>query len=387
MLPLEFQLLLCCAKSEPDPDVIKDLINKAPQWQRVLELAQHHGVRPLLLQSLKSACWDIIPQPIRLELDRFNRSNIPRSLFFSGELLRLVAAFQTRGIPIATFKGIVLAQSVYGDLSSREFGDLDFLVHEVDLAKAEDVLHHCGYRADFPDRAYRSTFLRYHGQYLFYHPETGALVDLHWQLSSKGIACPIQSAEIWSKLRQVRIEGQMVPTLASDDLALFLAAHGTKEGWRRLIWLCDFAAVMSNCHDIDWIQVAHRADRYYSSRSLLLAVLLASTLLGTPAPTDLIEKARNSPAVRALADEVQKRMLRGTSPGELEEFIAGLKTHDRLRDRLRPVVTLLTTRTTGDYQTMPLPKWLWGIYYFTRPFRLARKAAARIARQYSAPHP
>ena len=25
------------------------------------------------------------------------------------------------------------------------------------------------------------------------------------------------------------------------DLALFLAAHGTKKGWRSLIWVCDFA--------------------------------------------------------------------------------------------------------------------------------------------------
>ena len=35
-----------------------------------------------------------------------------------------------------------------------------------------------------------------------------------------------------------------VPTLAENDLALFLAAHDTKEGWRNRIWLRDFAELL-----------------------------------------------------------------------------------------------------------------------------------------------
>ena len=55
------------------------------------------------------------------------------------------------------------------------------------------------------------------------------------------------------------------------------------------------------------------------------------------------------------------------------EFFDSLNMHDQLRHRLRPVATLLTTRTVGDYEAMPLPKPLWGIYYLMRPFRLAGK--------------
>jgi hypothetical protein len=35
----------------------------------------------------------------------------------------------------------------------------------------------------------------------------------------------------------------------------------------------------------------------------------------------------------------------------------------------------MTTRTVGDYQAMPLPKSLWGLYYLTRPFPLAGHVA------------
>jgi hypothetical protein len=176
----------------------------------------------------------------------------------------------------------------------------------------------------------------------------------------------------------VTIAGRTVLTLAHDDLALFLAAHGTKEGWRSLIWVCDFAELLRNYQDIDWVAVLDRAQRSHSSRQLLLAIALASTLLDAPAPAALIDRAWKNSAVRTLAEQAKLRMLRAVPEQEPEEFLNSLYTHDRLRHRLWPVATLLTTRTVSDYQAMPLPKSLWGIYYLTRPFRLASKMVKMI---------
>ena len=375
----EFQLLLYCARSQPNIESIRGIVNEGVNWQYLQQLAEQHGVQPLLLQSLKSVCWDAVPKTTQLQLSDFNRRNIQKNLSIAGELLRLLGLFQQNGIPIAAFKGAVLAESVYGDLALREFSDLDIIVHQADVNKAEDILTACGYRAAFPNRDYRSAFLRYHGQYAFRHTETAIWVDLHWRLSSKGVAFPIEAAEIWPKVMQLTIAGRMVPTLAPDDLALFLAAHGTKEGWRRLIWVCDFAELLRKYQDIHWAAVLDRAQRSHSSRALLLAVLLSSKLLEAPIPMRLLDLALNDPAVRALAEQAQLRMLRANNPeGELDEFLNGLNTHDRLRHRLWPLVTLLTTRTAGDYRAMPLPKSLWGIYYLTRPFRLAGKLARRM---------
>jgi hypothetical protein len=251
---------------------------------------------------------------------------------------------------------------------------LDVLIHEKDLLKAEELLLSRGYRAQFPDRDYRAAFLSYHGQYAFSHVQLGNWLDLHWSLASKGMAFPIQTWEVWSRLRHVTVAGRMVPTFADDDLALYLAAHGTKEGWSRLLWVCDFAQLLRKNRDIEWTDVLDRANRSYSSRSLLLAIFLASTLLDAPARPELVRKAHDKLAVRALAEQVRVRMLRTPSPTrEIRAFLDGLNTHDRLRHRLWPLATILTTRTVGDHDAMPLPKPLWGIYYLTRPFRLASK--------------
>lgn len=374
----EFQILLHCATSRPDATHVRELIHKGVDWHIVLKLAEQHGVRPILFRSLKSLCWDAVPKDTQLGLDRFNKVNLQNNMLFTGALLRLINSFRENAIPVAAFKGPVIAEAVYGDLSFREFYDVDVVVQESNICEAEDILTAFGYQADFPDRDFRSAFLSYQGQYPFRNRDTGISIDLHWQLSTKGLAFPLNSTEIWPRLEELTIFGHKVPTLARDDLALYLAAHGTKEGWRRLIWVCDFAQLLCKSQDTDWPAVLDRAHRSHSSRPLLLAIFLATTLLNAPAPKELVDKARNNSTVRALAEEARLRMLRTAPQGELREFLDSLNTHDRLRHRLWPVATLLTTRTVGDHQAMPLPKPLWGIYYITRPFRLAGKAVEMI---------
>ena len=74
-------------------------------------------------------------------------------------------------------------------------------------------------------------------------------------------------------------------------------------------------------------------------------------------------------------------MLHPGTETEFGQFLSGLRTHDRLRHRLLPIVTLLTTRTVGDYEAIPLPKMLWGRVLFYRPFRLTAKAVEMIVRR------
>jgi hypothetical protein len=374
----EFSFLLKCSTSSPDVACIKKLAEQGVDWRIILDLAQQQGVRPLLRHSLKGACWDIVPEITKMELEKFHRENAERCLFIAQELVRLFDAFQNNNIRLATFKGVALAATVYGDLSLRELCDLDLLVPESDLSAAETLLKHSGYEAVVADQNYRSAFLRYQGQYLFRLGQTGMLVDLHWELASKGFTFPLRSQDIWRKLATWSIAGRSIPTLSPEDNALFLAAHGTKEGWRFLTWVVDFAEFLRKHPEVDWLSLLRQAERSHCARPLLLAVLLSSELLDAPAPPILLEFAQNHSGVRALSDKAKERILHPEPSGELDDFLDALTTHDRWRDRIRPVFALLTTRTASDFKTMPLPKPLWNVYYLTRPFRLATKLSQRM---------
>jgi hypothetical protein len=329
-------------------------------------------------------CWDAVPASVRLELEGFCKSNAQKNLLLAAELLRLLRSFNENEVPVVAFKGPLLAEAVYGDLFLREFRDLDLLIRVQDLTKAEDTLLANGYTAQFPDRDYRTAFLSYFGQYAFRRGQSDLWVDLHWQFSGDGVVFPLRAAEVWPRLIEETIAGRTVPSLARDDQALFLAAHGTKEGWRNLLWLCDFAEFLRRYQDLDWIALLERAARSHSSRQLLLAVDLAATMLDAPAPAELFQKARNSSAVQSLARRARERMLLTAPRGSWEEFRFGLNTHDKWLHRLLPIKAFLTTRTVGDHRAMPLPKSLWGLYYLTRPFRLAghiAKLAGHVAKK------
>jgi putative nucleotidyltransferase-like protein len=379
MNPRDFDFLLACLKSTPDGDSIRGFISGGVDWQILLAHAAQHGVRAILFQTLKSLCWDAVPRAIQADLLRITRANAQRNLLLTAELLHLIDKFRQADIPIAAFKGPVLAGSVYGDLALREFSDLDVLVPEEHVSDAERILARLEYRADFSeDQQYRSAFLRYQGQYAFRNRKTAISVDLHWQLSSRGIKFPIQPKELWPRLKKVTLAGRMIPTLADDDLALFLAAHGTKERWRDLIWLCDFAELLKNRSGLDWNAVFHRAERSHLSRPLLLGMFLASSLLSAPAPAELVDRARQNPAVRSLARKAVAGMLRAAPASEVGQLLDSLEAFDHWRHKFGPVVALLTIRTISDYEAMPLPKALWHVYYFIRPFRLMTKIIATM---------
>jgi hypothetical protein len=101
----------------------------------------------------------------------------------------------------------------------------------------------------------------------------------------------------------------------------------------------------------------------------------------------LLQSSSRRPVIIRLYERWQRKLnLECSAPHEKEkfrEFLNGMNTHDRLRHRLWPLATLLSTRTVGDYESMPLPRAFWGIYYLTRPFRLASKVAGKIVRKIS----
>src|SRR5262249_13328126 len=118
--PLEFQLLAHSARSHPDVKSVSNLAANV-DWQKLLTLAARHGLRPILLQTLKSACWDSVPNEVKLQLTLFCKDHVRRSLHCTRELLQLIDLFQQRAIKITVFKGPVLAHTLYGEIYLREF--------------------------------------------------------------------------------------------------------------------------------------------------------------------------------------------------------------------------------------------------------------------------
>jgi len=377
---LEFELLCLVARPRCDFDRATAMLRSDLNWSLLLSLAGSHSVRPQLAHTLGKLDWQRVPSEARLYLLDFLRSHKARSLFLASELIKVTEQLSQRAIRFATFKGPSLAVGLYGDLSLRECNDIDIIVDEQQVPEAEAVLASLGYKPAHGSAKFRATFLAYQRQFMLVREDPMLAIDLHWDFTATHVPFPIDPSEIWRNLEEVEIGGRAVPTLGRNDLALFLAGHGTKEGWRCLGWVCDFAMLIERCPDLDWDQLLDRARQRGCGRSLLLGCQLAAELLGVRVKGDLLEFAENISESRLTAEAILRRLGKEAPTPSSERFLGDLELCETRAQKGRVMARTLMTRTVGDYTSMPLPRSLWPIYHVTRPFRLIGKALTSLAR-------
>ena len=376
--PAEFGVLCLVARTTPDHSEIATALKGDFDWGALLSLAVAHGIRPQLIRAFQELDWIGVPSETKRSLLDFLHVQKIRSLFVASELIRVSKQFSQRGIRFATFKGPSLAAALYGDLSLRECNDIDIIVDKQDVAQAEAILGSLGYRAVHGSPVFRHAFLAYQRQFAFVRESPRFAVDLHWDFADSYVPFPISPAEIWNNLEELDMGGWAVPTLGRNNLALFLAGHGSKEGWRCLSWVGDFAMLIEKHHDLDWDHLLARAQRRGCGRSLLLGCYLAAELLGTRVKIDLHTVAKNTGQSILTAETVLHRVRNEFPAASLDRELGSLELCENWLQKARAIGKLLITRTVGDYVSMPLPRRLWRIYHLTRPFRLAGKAITRL---------
>jgi hypothetical protein len=363
----EFEFLCCTAGVWGRRDRARLLLSQGIDWRWLSDLAGAHGVRPQLLRVLRSECWSDVPAEVQREFEVFQRYHLARSLHIANELINIGEQFTKKGIRYAVFKGVALSILLYKDLAGREFNDIDVIVDEKDVRLAEKIIESFGYVAPSGNAQFRTAFLSYQRQYQFVDKAANLAVDLHWDFVGSGEYFPISTSEIWSTLGSASIAGRDIPTLGLSELAIFLAGHGTKEGWRSLGWIIDFGEFLQQNPDLEWDTVYRRARHHRCGRSILLATSLAVALLGVRITPALANLMAQDPGLRPLTERVLKRVLQGTTAPRYPWS----ELCERWPQRLRACLMLLSNRTTGDFEALPLPRQMWRLYHLTRPIRLA----------------
>lgn len=378
---VEFELLCLIARPDPDLGRARQILRAGVNFPELFGLGEYHGVRPQLVDGLHRMSWEAVPAATRTSLERFRRAHGVYALFVSQELCRLSEMFSQAGLQFATFKGPTLAALLHGDVSRREYVDVDIIVPKRQIDDAERLLGALGYRAAGGTRAFRQAFLAHLRQYAFVHSDSDLAIDLHWSFTGTHVPFPLSPTEIWQDLGSVMIGNRAIPTLSAENLALLLAGHGTKEAWRCLGWICDFAMLIDHCPDLDWLRIHGRASALRCGDSVLLACAMARELLETSVPEALRGLLERNGRVRSLVARLTCGLKEGLPDLAEQENFSDLHLCERWLDKLWGVATLVLTRTSGDYDAMNLPQALWPAYYATRPLRLGARALASFGRR------
>jgi Uncharacterised nucleotidyltransferase len=379
----ELELAVCCSRTTPDPataERIRELVTGEIDWGLALEIASRHRVTPLVHRKLLSIAPEVFNCPGGVTIARQARVVAARSLRLTGELLRLVAAFEAKGISPIPIKGPLLALSSVGDVAGREFDDLDILVRPRELPVARAVLVSLGYTPEHVlDREQEAAFIRSEHAFRYMRRRDQMVVELHWRLQDRYLSFPFDTEELWNRAVTVSLFGKKVRCLTLEDTILFLCMHGAKHYWERLEWIACLPALLKANPAIQWPVVLKRAEQLGGIRILYLGLLLAHELDPCSGAEGPLSGLKPEPLADELAARVWKMMGADEITGSLREvyrYRFYLKARERLRDRLR-VVRFASIRIphpdSSVWEHVALSNGLLFLHYLLSPIRLLRK--------------
>jgi hypothetical protein len=346
-------------------------------WDRFLNLVDHHRVVPQVYGQL-SVLAHLVParqiEPLR---SRY-QDNARKALWFTGELIRILRHFESLGINALPFKGPALAETLYGEVTQRQFGDLDVLVHAADVPRARAALLDLGYRPGIDlgprqERAYIETGY----EYSFGAADGANLLEIQWKILPRFYSIDLDVADFFERADEISVGGRSMRTLSPQDLLLVLCVHAAKHVWVQLSWLCDIVQLVKS-QQLDWNAIQEDARRLGIGRLVSLNLLLAHELLGAALPPAIQKRLRDDPSTTILADEILGVIERGThyDTESLPYFRLMMRLRERRQDRARFLWRLAFTPGVSEWSAVRLPKPLQPLYRLVRLSRLAKRLAS-----------
>ena len=376
-LETEWSLLLaaCTAFARPkNLDSVHSRLSGPINWSSLLDLAEQHGVAPLLCEVLSPIENKIPAEPMRLLKQRY-QTNIRKSLILAGELIRILDGIDMIGVEAMPYKGLALAETMYGNIALRQTGDIDLLIRPHDFLKIKNAVGELGYTPHMPlsDAEERAYLLS--GYECVFDSSAGRnVLELQWALQPRFYAVDIDMDALFRRALPATVAGRKVKTLSNEDMLVVLALHAAKHEWGRLIWLCDIAQIV-NLPLLDWDWIVDQAKELGIVRILSITLQLTSALLGVPGPPAVRSKLLNDPVSLALADEIRTRMVSRNplNPESLAYFRLMMRLRERKADRVKFLQRLALTPGPGEWKAVRLPAPLFPLYRLVRLSRLAAR--------------
>ena len=375
-----FLLRAACSQipRQEKTDRIRRLSCQPIRWKSLFELADRHGVQPLLYQALVDV-EDAVPRDTMPVIEQRYQGNLHKALFLSRELIRIVDHLSALGIEVMPYKGLALAEQIYRDIALRQAGDIDMLVHPQDLQRIRAAVGELGYTPHLSfSAAEERAYLQSGYEYAFDGAAGPNLLEVKWAIQPSFYTIDFDMPGLFQRATTITVAGHPMKTLRVEDLLLVLSAHAAKHVWGRLVWLCDIARIMS-VPTLDWTWIASQAQELRIVRIVRVSMLLANRLLDAAIPPGAQENFPKDPPSLSvendLVNEIQTHIASETSYNveSLAYFRLMMRLRERAADRRRFMQRLVLTPGPGEWQAVRLPAMLFPLYRFVRISRLAAR--------------
>lgn len=324
--PAELRLVVAAARmigNGGDPAQLA-LAARGSEWPVAVQGLVRHGLIGLAGPALLRA--DHVPDEIAAKITAEGRNHAVSALARISEVAMLAQAFEAAGIRYLLVKGVALSVQLYGDPALRGGRDIDILIERSRTTDAQAILRAAGYAIPanaLPDSAAGDAPPK---ESAWVNRKRRMLVEVHDRLTDNLSLLPWEFEQLWQDREMVMLAGRSLPTIGRARLPVYLAVHGIRHGWERLMWLEDLAGLLQTGEDFDHA-IAGATDLGLDGMMLHVGWALHHWL-ARPVPGDLIARARRRLDTRLLNRLVAQfhggaHWHEYTPAGSLHRFLTG----------------------------------------------------------------
>ncbi len=223
---------------------LRRAMTQVGDWHIVHCGLAHHGLVglavPVLLRN------DAAPSAILQGFESEHKAHVVGVMNRLRELVRIARALDAAGIRHLFIKGIVLSIQLHRDPVARGGRDIDVMVERARTRDAETILRELGYGLPIHASPAETLVGEPPKESGWVHRDSRILVELHDRLCDNHALLPWDFETLWAEREMVTVAGLAVPAMARRRLPVYLAVHGIRHGWQRLLWLVDLAAVLDS---------------------------------------------------------------------------------------------------------------------------------------------
>ncbi|MEZ4728996.1 MAG: nucleotidyltransferase family protein [Caldilineaceae bacterium] len=365
------QWLLDCLKQPQCAEAdLPSTLHAVLDWAAIVQLADQHGVTPLLYARLQQrpSLWSSVPAAVQTHCQQRYLDSAYRNLQLYQHGLTLLKALRQAGLAVIVLKGVYLAYTVYGDRALRPMADVDILVKHADVPAVEAVLQASGYTLS--DWKHRTWCLRNHYHLSYWNPITAITIEVHWHIQRPTAPYPINVDVLWQQAQPVTMVGVQTQALSHEHLVLHHSLHIAKHGFAvGLRPFCDLAIILAQFgQQINWSQVQAEAQRWRINKALYLALYFTHEFLGAGSAELLatLKPALLDPAILITARE--QILTLGSGGNRLSTDFLQLWENESGQNKLMQLVRrlFLPPDLMSSIYGMAPDSWLVYLYYPVR---------------------
>jgi Uncharacterised nucleotidyltransferase len=207
---------------------VQALASRIVDWNAFADLAASNATVPLVRSNLETAgILGALPASVVARFDAETSTVKAANAARLGTGKALLARLAEQGVPVVILKGILFAETIYGNTAYKKMNDVDILIKREHLAIIYSTYEELGFfsAAELFGGASRKVERLSHHAAPFFSRDLSCMVGTHWGLITPLAPYTLDYDAIWSRVVEVDLGGQGALSMAPEDNLHHLCVH------------------------------------------------------------------------------------------------------------------------------------------------------------------